>query len=173
MAQRSIPALSEPVSVKSLQRPYTCAQTIPATSFFACKTAAEGVLTAAEAAAMMDQYRNGLDEGRPQARAALGLVGNKYTVDWSEYMGTDWSEPVATAVDMGRLRALGRAITTYPADWSLHPRVLAIMRARERMMAGALALDWGCAESLAYASLLQEGYLVRLTGQDRSEEHTS
>ena len=40
------------------------------------------------------------------------------------------------------------------------------MQARERMVAGELALDWGCAENLAYASLLQEGYPVRLTGQD-------
>ena len=67
---------------------------------------------------------------------------------------------------MARLRALGKAITTYPADWSLHPRVLAVMQARERMVAGELALDWGCAENLAYASLIQEGYPVRLTGQD-------
>ena len=115
---------------------------------------------------MMEQYRNGLDEGKPQARAALGLIGNKYTVDWSEYLGADWSEPVKTAVDMARLRALGKAITTYPADWILHPRVLAIMQARERMVAGDLALDWGCAENLAYASLVQEGYPIRLTGQD-------
>ena len=114
----------------------------------------------------MDQYRAGLDEGKPQARAALGLIGNKYTVDWSEYLGADWSEPVKTAVDMARLRALGKAITTYPADWTLQPRVLAIMQARERMVAGELALDWGCAENLAYASLIQEGYPVRLTGQD-------
>ena len=114
----------------------------------------------------MDQYRKGLDEGKPQARAALGLIGNKYTVDWSEYLGADWSEPVKTAVDMGRLRALGKAITTYPTDWNLHPRVLAVMQARERMVTGELALDWGCAENLAYASLIQEGYPVRLTGQD-------
>jgi 2-oxoglutarate dehydrogenase E1 component len=44
--------------------------------------------------------------------------------------------------------------------------VLAIVQARERMVAGDLALDWGCAENLAYASLIQEGYPVRLTGQD-------
>ena len=115
---------------------------------------------------MIDQYRAGLDEGKPQARAALGLIGNKYTVDWSEYLEADWSEPVRTSVDMARLRALGKAITTYPADWTLHPRVLAVMQARERMVAGELALDWGCAETLAYASLIQEGYPVRLTGQD-------
>src|SRR5450631_202029 len=115
---------------------------------------------------MLEQYLDGLDAGRPQARAALGLIGNKHTVDWSEYLGADWSEPVKTAVDMGRLKALGKAITSYPTDWKLHPRVLAIVQARERMVAGDLALDWGCAENLAYASLIQEGYPVRLTGQD-------
>jgi 2-oxoglutarate dehydrogenase E1 component len=154
------PAATQPLMYQIIRKKPTVRQ------LYAEKLAAEGVISAADAATMMDVYRNGLDEGKPQARAALGLIGNKYTVDWSEYMGADWSEPVATAVDMGRLRALGRGITTYPADWSLHPRVLAVMRARERMVTGELALDWGCAESLAYASLLQEGYLVRLTGQD-------
>jgi 2-oxoglutarate dehydrogenase E1 component len=137
-----------------------------ARQLYADKLTAEGVLTAAEAAAMIDQYRAGLDEGKPQARAALGLIGNKFTVDWSEYLGADWSEPIKTAVDMGRLRALGKAVTSYPSDWVLHPRVLAVMQARERMMSGDLALDWGAAETLAYASLIQDGYPVRLTGQD-------
>ena len=137
-----------------------------ARQIYAEKLAAEGVLTAAEALAMIEQYRQGLDQGKPQARAALGLIGNKFTVDWSEYLGADWSEPVKTAVDLGRLRALGKAITSYPSDWVLNPRVLAIMQARERMVGGDLALDWGAAENLAYATLLQEGYPVRLTGQD-------
>jgi 2-oxoglutarate dehydrogenase E1 component len=137
-----------------------------ARQLYADKLIAEGVLNAGEAAALIDQYRAGLDEGKPQARAALGLIGNKYTVDWSKYLEADWSEPVRTSVEMPRLRALGKAITTYPADWTLQPRVLAVMQARERMVAGELALDWGCAETLAYASLIQEGYPVRLTGQD-------
>jgi 2-oxoglutarate dehydrogenase E1 component len=137
-----------------------------ARQIYADKLVAEGVLTATDAAAMVDQYRKGLDEGKPQARAALGLIGNKYTVDWSQYLGADWSEPVKTAVDMARLKALGKAVTSYPTDWNLHPRVLAIMQTRERMVSGELALDWGCAEILAYASLIQEGYPVRLTGQD-------
>ena len=154
------PAATQPLMYQVIRKKPTVRQ------IYAEKLVAEGVLTAAEPAAMMDQYRNGLDEGKPQARAALGLIGNKYTVDWSEYLGADWSEPVKTAVDMGRLKALGKAITTYPTDWNLHPRVLAIMQARERMVAGDLALDWGCAENLAYASLIKEGYPVRLTGQD-------
>jgi 2-oxoglutarate dehydrogenase E1 component len=154
------PAATQPLMYQVIRKKPTARQ------LYADKLAADGVLTAAAAAAMMDQYRDGLDAGKPQARAALGLIGNQFTVDWSEYLGADWSEPVKTAVDMGRLRALGKAITSYPSDWVLHPRVLAVMQARERMVSGDLALDWGCAETLAYASLLQEGYPVRLTGQD-------
>jgi 2-oxoglutarate dehydrogenase E1 component len=154
------PGATQPLMYKVIRKKPTARQ------LYADKLIAEGVLNAGEAAAMIDQYRAGLDEGKPQARAALGLIGNKYTVDWSKYLEADWSEPVRTSVEMPRLRALGKAITTYPADWTLQPRVLAVMQARERMVAGELALDWGCAETLAYASLIQEGYPVRLTGQD-------
>jgi 2-oxoglutarate dehydrogenase E1 component len=153
------PAATQPLMYQVIRKKPTVRQ------LYTDKLAAEGVLSAAEAAAMMEQYRNGLDEGKPQARAALGLIGNRYTVDWSEYLGADW-EPVKTGVDMSRLRVLGKAITTYPTDFSLHPRVLAIMQSREKMINGDLALDWGCAENLAYASLVQEGYPIRLTGQD-------
>ncbi len=155
------PAATQPLMYQVIRKKPTGRQ------IYADRLAAAGVLRANDAAAMMEQYRDGLDAGKPQARASLGLIGNKYTVDWSEYLEADWSEP-KTALDMSRLRALGRAITTYPSDWKLHPRVLAIMQARERMVSGELALDWGCAENLAYASLLQEGYPVRLTGQDSS-----
>ncbi|MDP9010610.1 MAG: 2-oxoglutarate dehydrogenase E1 component [Pseudomonadota bacterium] len=153
------PAATQPLMYQIIRKKPTVRQ------LYADKLAQEGVLSAAEAAAMMEQYRSGLDEGKPQARAALGLIGNRYTVDWTEYLGADWS-PVKTGVDMSRLRLLGKAITTYPTDWQLHPRVLAIMQAREKMVNGDLALDWGCAENLAYASLVQEGYPIRLTGQD-------
>ncbi len=154
------PAATQPLMYQVIRKKPTVRQ------MYAERLAAEGVIAPAEADAMIDQYRKGLDEGRPQARAALGLIGNKYTVDWSGYLGADWSEPVRTALDPARLRALGKAITSYPSEWKLHPRVLAVMQSRERMVTGELPLDWGCAENLAYASLLQEGYPVRLTGQD-------
>ncbi|MDP9065142.1 MAG: 2-oxoglutarate dehydrogenase E1 component [Pseudomonadota bacterium] len=154
------PAATQPLMYQVIRNKPTARQ------IYADRLIAAGVISAADAETMKEQYRNGLDEGKPQARAALGLIGNQYTVDWSEYLGADWSEPIKTSIDMIRLKALGRAITTYPTDWHLHPRVLAIMQARERMVAGEIALDWGCAENLAYASLIQEGYPVRLTGQD-------
>ena len=154
------PAATQPLMYQVIRKKPTVRQ------LYADKLAAEHVIDAAGAAAMMDQYRDGLDQGKPQARASLGLIGNKHTVDWTEYMGADWSETAKTAVDFPRLTALGNVITTYPPEWSLHPRVLAIIQARAKMIAGDLALDWGCAENLAYASLIHDGYAVRLTGQD-------
>ena len=133
---------------------------------YADRLIAAGVLTDADAQAMLEQYRSGLDEGRPQARASLGMIGNKYTVDWSAYGQVDWTERVATGVELARLRALGERITSYPQGFSLHPRVAHLIANRSKMVQGEQPLDWGCAETLAYAALVEDGFGVRLTGQD-------
>ena len=133
---------------------------------YADRLIAAGVLTDADAQAMLEQYRSGLDEGRPQARASLGMIGNKYTVDWSAYGQVDWTERVATGMELARLRALGERITSYPQGFSLHPRVAHLIENRRKMLQGEQPLDWGCAETLAYAALVEDGFGVRLTGQD-------
>src|SRR6202521_1755239 len=133
---------------------------------YADRLIAAGVLTDADAQAMLEQYRSGLDEGRPQARASLGMIGNKYTVDWSAYGQVCWPEGVATGVGPARLRALGQRITSYPQGFSLHPRVAHLIANRSKMVQGEQPLDWGCAETLAYAALVEDGFGVRLTGQD-------
>jgi 2-oxoglutarate dehydrogenase E1 component len=133
---------------------------------YADQLIAAGILTEADVQAMLEQYRNGLDEGRPQARASLGMIGNKYTVDWSAYAQVDFTERVLTGVELPRLRALGERITSYPANFTLHPRVAQIIANRRKMLTGELPLDWGCAETLAYAALVEDGFGVRLTGQD-------
>ena len=95
------------------------------------------------------------------------MIGNKYTVDWSAYMrNIDWTAPVVSGVEGRCLRALGARLVAVPAGHSLHPRVQQVISNRAKMIAGELPLDWGCAESLAYASLLEDGYGVRISGQD-------
>jgi 2-oxoglutarate dehydrogenase E1 component len=133
---------------------------------YADKLIAEGVLSEADATGMVEQYRNGLDEGRPQARASLGMIGNKYTVDWSPYSQTDWTERVQTGVEMRRLKALGERIVNVPAGFSLNARVAQIIANRKKMIAGEMPLDWGCAETLAYAAVIENGFSVRISGQD-------
>jgi len=137
-----------------------------ARTLYAAELVAGGVLSEADAQAMLEQYRSGLDEGRPQARASLGMIGNKYTVDWSAYAQVDWTERVPTGVELPRLRSLGERITRLPEGFTLHPRVAQLMANRRKMIEGQQPLDWGCAETLAFAALLEDGFSVRICGQD-------
>ena len=133
---------------------------------YAERLVGEGVVSAADVQAMAEDYRRGLDEGKPQVRQALGLIGNKYTVDWSKYLDVDWTEPVRTGVKIELLRELAGRATAYPEGFELHRQVARIVEDRRKMAAGQLAVDWGFAETLAYASLLDQGIEIRLTGQD-------
>jgi len=154
------PAATQPAMYRVIRQHPT------ARKLYADRLIGAGVLSEADVADMMERYRQGLDEGRPQARAALGLIGNKFTVDWNKYKEVDWTESVATSVPPARLAALGERIVQIPQGFALHPRVAQIMTNRAKMIAGELPIDWGCAETLAYAALLDDGFSVRITGQD-------
>ncbi len=133
---------------------------------YAERLVAEGVIPETEPSALVDRYRDGLDQGKPLARAALGLIGNQYTVDWTHFAQADWSEQVTTGVELARLQSLGERLGRLPADLKLHPRVAQVMANRAKMLAGQMPLDWGCAETLAYAALIEDGYSIRVSGQD-------
>jgi len=154
------PAATQPVMYQAIRSKPTTRQT------YAERLAADGSVSAAEAQGMAEDYRRGLDEGRPQVRQALGLIGNKYTVDWSKYLDVDWTEPVRTGVKLELLREFAARATTYPEGFELHRQVARIVEDRRKMAAGQLSVDWGFAETLAYASLLDQGIEIRLTGQD-------
>ena len=154
------PSATQPVMYQTIRKHLTTRK------LYADKLVAQGVITDADAADMTESYRQGLDEGRPQARASLGMIGNKYTVDWSKYLGNDWTERVKGGGNMARLKSLGERIVKFPENFALHPRVAQVMANRVKMIAGELPLDWGCAETLAYASILEEGNSIRFTGQD-------
>jgi 2-oxoglutarate dehydrogenase E1 component len=132
---------------------------------YAERLAKDGVVSEDDAQSMVDAYRQGLDEGRVVS-SSLGFVGNKFTVDWTRFDEVNFSQAVRTRISPERLTDLCAAITHVPEGHKLHPRVERIMSDRGRMAAGEIPMDWGFAETMAYASLLTEGYDVRLTGQD-------
>jgi 2-oxoglutarate dehydrogenase E1 component len=125
-----------------------------------------GVVTQEIIEQMADGYRAALDEGRNPNQAALGMIGNQYTVDWSRYHQAALNEPVATGLPESEIARLAGLINGVPPDLKLHPRVQRIMDDRRRMAAGEIGCDWGFAETLAYASLLAADFHVRLVGQD-------
>jgi 2-oxoglutarate dehydrogenase E1 component len=89
-----------------------------------------------------------------------------YEVDWKPFIGTKWNENDDTRVPLKTLQELARKITTVPEHFKLHPRVEKIMADRRLMAEGKHPLDWGMAENLAYATLLNDGHAIRISGQD-------
>ena len=154
------PAATQPAMYKIIRSHPTVRR------LYAEQLVSQGVVSEEEVKAMVDGYRQGLDEGRVVSTSTIGMVGNKFTVDWTKYSNVDWDEEVATALSTKRVAELSDAITRVPDEVKLHPRVARIMSDRKRMAGGDMAMDWGFAETMAYASLLTEGYPIRLTGQD-------
>ncbi len=154
------PAATQPVMYQAIR------QHPSVRALYAERLLADGVLAAGDAEKMSEEYRQALDSGRHQMHPSLGMIGNKYTVDWSRYHQTEMREAVRTAIPAAKLAALGRRILQYPEGYTLHPRVAQVMVNRAKMLAGEIGMDWGCAETLAYASLLDEGTAVRISGQD-------
>ena len=85
---------------------------------------------------------------------------------WSDYKGNNCMLPIDTKVTKELISDLHHQISTLPECFKLHPTVNKIIESRKKMVTGEIAVDWGFAESMAYASLLMEGFNVRLSGQD-------
>ncbi len=135
-------------------------------SLYARQLVADGVVTDEEVERIADDYRRALDEGRNPNEAALGMIGNQYTVDWSRYHSASLNDVVDTRVPHEELARLGRIVTDVPEGFKLNARVQKIVEDRRAMAAGEISIDWGYAELLAYASLLAQDFRVRLVGQD-------
>jgi 2-oxoglutarate dehydrogenase E1 component len=133
---------------------------------YAEKLVSEGLLGDDEVRKLVDDYRQGLDEGRVVSPLSLGMIGTPYTVDWRPFAQADWDAPTTTGLPAEQLETLASAICRVPEGHKMHPRVARIMADRQRMAAGEIPMDWGFAETMAYASILTEGNNIRLTGQD-------
>ena len=135
-------------------------------ALYAERLQTEGVITHDEADALILQSRDKLERGESLSPPPAANFKKTYTVDWSRYHGGGVRDQTDTRIDAKRLHFLGERITTLQHDIELHPRVQKVVDDRRRMLAGDVPLDWGFAENLAYASLLDIGINVRLSGQD-------
>ncbi|HOB60580.1 MAG TPA: 2-oxoglutarate dehydrogenase E1 component [Candidatus Competibacteraceae bacterium] len=154
------PAATQPVMYKKIRGRKTTA------ALYAEKLIAEGVVTESDYQDMQTQYRADLDAGRQVSRPTLPPTKGPYSIDWTPFLNEDWAAPVHTAVPLSVVRDLSERLLKVPAGLEMHSRVAKIMDDRRKMAAGALPVDWGFAENLAYATLIKEGYQVRISGQD-------
>jgi len=75
------------------------------------------------------------------------------------------SEP-ETRLLAEQVKRIGAALTSIPADFKPHPKLEKLVEQRKQMFEGKIEIDWGFAEALAFGSILENGYSIRLSGQD-------
>jgi 2-oxoglutarate dehydrogenase E1 component len=155
------PTVTQPVMYQHIRK-------LPTTrNRYAGRLASAGVITAETAEQLRADYRRALDAAECVTPAIVPREQAKYpyVADWSVYLADDCSA-TDTRIALDTVRALSERIVALPENFEPHPQVARLLEARRKMAAGALPLDWGYCETLAYATLLEEGYAVRVSGQD-------
>lgn len=153
------PAATQPLMYQTIRAHKTTRE------LYATRLTEAGTLADGEAQEIVDRYRDKLDAGEVTTELAT-VKPDQYTIDWSKYLSGRIGDPVDTTVKRATLDKLAKAINTIPDEIVLHPRVQKIYQERRMMAAGEIPGDWGFAENLAYATLLDEGHKLRLVGQD-------
>jgi len=115
---------------------------------------------------LLDENRDRLDKGLAAIDLLPNSLSNRYAIEWQQHLGSVLTATVNTAVSRDILKNLGDVITKLPPGFIVQRNVEAILKARDKMTMGEQLLDWGYAETMAYATLLTEQYPVRLTGED-------
>jgi 2-oxoglutarate dehydrogenase E1 component len=154
------PMITQPLMYKSI-RAHPGARAL-----YAQRLVADGVIKAEEAQAMIATYRTAMDKGFHTNTTILSNYKPPFAVDWTPFLDKHWTDAAETAVPMKTLQGLSRKLSDVPANFKLHSRAEKVVADRRAMGEGELPLDWGMGETLAYATLLDQGYGVRLSGQD-------
>lgn len=155
------PMFTQPLMYKTIGK-HPTTRTI-----YADKLVAEGIMSQAEAQAVVDERIAYLDA---EFEAGTSYRPNK--ADWLEgsWSGMRTAHGVErrgeTAVDIDTLKRIGESMTTVPEHMTLNPKLTRIVEARAARIREGEGLDWATAEHLAFGSLLLEGDPVRLSGQD-------
>ncbi len=155
------PAFTQPLMYKKIAQHPTVRQT------YARQLEQEGVIGPGEAQAMYDAFIQRLEAAHETSR---DYKPNK--VDWLEGA---WSglraapmeyERGDTAASSDILRELGLKMTELPGGLNVHPRLRRVIQQRRAAIEQGNGIDWATAEHLAFASLLVEGFPIRLSGED-------
>ena len=156
------PRVTQPMMYKKID-------SLPTTrTQYAGRVVNEGVLTQEQADRMVDAVREMLEAGECVVPHKLpdDKADTTTKVNWRSVTSGSILDKVDTSVSAEKIKQLYTVIEQIPEGFELHPRVAKIMQDRHKMAHDALPMDWGFAETMAYATLVHEGYAVRLSGQD-------
>ncbi|WP_461484139.1 2-oxoglutarate dehydrogenase E1 component [Porticoccus sp.] len=154
------PSATQPLMYKIIKKHKTTRE------LYADKLVSESILTKDEAANMLTAYRDTLDRGVNVVNKLVSEPDEALFVDWTPYLGHEWTTPADTGYPLPALKEVANRICHIPEGIVIQRQVEKIYDDRRKMAGGALELNWGMGELLAYGTLLEQGYPVRMTGQD-------
>jgi len=133
---------------------------------YARQLVAEGSVTDVQVRQMEDDYREALEHGDHVVKSLVKQPNEELFVDWTPYLAHDWEVRGDTRYPLEQLQQLAQTVNQVPDGFVLQRQVMKIIEDRIKMAAGAMDGNWGFGETMAYATLLEQGYPVRITGQD-------
>ncbi|HLW93686.1 MAG TPA: 2-oxoglutarate dehydrogenase E1 component [Roseiarcus sp.] len=158
------PAFTQPLMYRIIRSHPTTLE------IYAKKLIAEGLVTEGEVDKMRADWRHRLEA---EYEAGQGYKANK--ADWldgrwaglkSGQDSIDDDRRGVTGVEVGKLKQLAARITAVPPGFNVHKTIQRFLDNRRQAVESGEGIDWATAEALAFASLLDEGYPARLSGQD-------
>lgn len=154
------PSATQPVMYKKIQKHITSRE------IYADILAEQKVISLEEATQMVHLYRDALDHGQCVVKEWRQI--NFHSRNWSPYLNHEWDEAYQSHFEIKRLQEIAKRISSVPKQIEMQSRVAKIYRDRAEMAIGKKSFDWGAAETLAYATLLDEGIPIRISGEDAS-----
>ena len=131
----------------------------------------DAVLTQQEVDDMWDAYRDLLDAGKQVVDTLPEGLSDHYATNWTPYLNQKWTVPIDTAVDADTLKRLGDTLdSAIPEQFTLQRNVGMTIKARAKMTHGEQPLDWGYAETMAYATLMDKACLFVFPERMRSRD---
>ena len=154
------PSVTQPLMYQSIRNQQGV------TRIYANQLVENGTITPSRVKALETKYLNRLQKGLRVCGPIAKTTDEQYLANYQPYSDKSWREKAVTRISEKRIRDLTQKLVTVPEGFTLHRIVQKIVQARAQMGAGELPADWGFGENLAYASLLEDGYPIRLSGQD-------
>lgn len=148
---------------------YAVIKKLPSTlTLYAQALVNAGVVSEEEVKAMSADYREKITKGEyvVDVISKDKIPGNKHDVNWKPYLNQAWDQAYESQFDREKLLSIANQLTTFPEGLELQPQVAKAIQDRVKMNSEEIACNWGYAENLAYATLLAQGYDVRLSGED-------
>ncbi len=135
-------------------------------ALYAEKLVNQGVITQEQEQKLENDYRKALDNGEHVTKSLVLQPNKSMYVDWAPYLGHEWTARAKTGISLKVLQRLGKKLDQIPEGFPIQKQVQKILEDRNKMNQGAMPINWGFGEVMAYATLLHEGHDIRLTGQD-------